>query len=64
MTDLGLARFNDLGAAGAVAAASAITQAGTVMGTVDYMSPEQAFDAADIDHRADIYSLAPLSTSS
>ncbi len=55
VTDLGLARFS--GAAGAASATSGLTQAGGMLGTVDYMPPEQALDATAIDHRADIYSL-------
>jgi len=54
VTDLGLARFASAAVAGA---AGAITQAGSILGTVDYMPPEQAMGATDIDHRADIYSL-------
>jgi eukaryotic-like serine/threonine-protein kinase len=30
---------------------------GFIVGTMDYISPEQSFDAASVDHRADIYSL-------
>jgi response regulator RpfG family c-di-GMP phosphodiesterase/tRNA A-37 threonylcarbamoyl transferase component Bud32 len=34
-----------------------MTQAGTLLGTIDYMAPEQARDASTVDARADIYSL-------
>src|SRR5204862_1802753 len=39
------------------AAADHLTQAGAIMGTPDYLPPEQAVDAASVDHRADVYSL-------
>jgi serine/threonine protein kinase/FixJ family two-component response regulator len=52
VTDLGLARYGR----GALVSNS-LTQAGGVLGTVDYMPPEQAVDSTNLDHRSDIYSL-------
>jgi len=34
-----------------------VTEAGTLLGTVGYMAPEQARDAHDVDARADLWSL-------
>lgn len=34
-----------------------ITEHGTVLGTLDYIAPEQAHDASNVDIRADIYGL-------
>ncbi|KIG13072.1 Serine/threonine protein kinase [Enhygromyxa salina] len=38
----------------------ALTMAGTALGTVTYMSPEQAEDAQNVDHRADLWSIAAV----
>jgi tRNA A-37 threonylcarbamoyl transferase component Bud32 len=57
--DLGLARFAV--AADALAGASetdtGLTHSGWVLGTADYMAPEQALNAKQADHLADVYSL-------
>jgi serine/threonine protein kinase/Leucine-rich repeat (LRR) protein len=54
--DLGLARLESDQAVDA-AANDGLTQTGQVMGTVDYMAPEQAFDTHRADAKADVYSL-------
>ena len=47
--DFGLARYAD--------SITEMTATGTFMGTIDYISPEQALDTRAVDRRADIYSL-------
>jgi Tol biopolymer transport system component/predicted Ser/Thr protein kinase len=54
--DFGLAKVSGE-AADAEAATRVKTSPGVVMGTVAYMSPEQALAEHDIDHRTDLYSL-------
>ncbi len=52
--DMGLAR---LGQNAGDQTAGELTQEGSVMGTPDYMAPEQAEESHTVDIRADIYSL-------
>jgi tRNA A-37 threonylcarbamoyl transferase component Bud32 len=52
--DMGLARI-DPGEAGDIS--SSMTQYGTVVGSVDYIAPEQAMNSHAVDGRADLYSL-------
>jgi serine/threonine protein kinase len=54
--DLGLARLTADGSQ-ADSNEQQMTQAGQVMGTMDFMAPEQAEDMSNVDGRADIYSL-------
>jgi hypothetical protein len=50
--DLGLARFHQLSSL-----EGELTASGVVMGTIDFMAPEQEFDSRGVDIRADLYSL-------
>ena len=52
--DLGLARIHEVEVQ---AAKDGLSRFGDVMGTVDYMAPEQALDSQAADARADLYGL-------
>lgn len=54
--DLGLARLTE-DYSGQTMARERLTQTGMLMGTADYMAPEQADDSHRADHRADLYAL-------
>lgn len=56
----GRALLTDFGVAKALGAGQTMTEVGSVLGTPQYMSPEQAQGKADIDHRSDIYSFGVM----
>jgi eukaryotic-like serine/threonine-protein kinase len=51
VVDFGMARLLE------TESASRLTMRGTLLGTPEYMSPEQAAGSDEVDHRADIYAL-------
>jgi serine/threonine protein kinase len=51
-------KLTDFGLARAESADHGMTMTGAVMGTPDFMPPEQRRDAAEVDHRSDLWSLA------
>ena len=57
ITPEGDAKLLDLGLARALDDETGLTRANTVLGTLDYASPEQLRDAAKADVRSDMYSL-------
>jgi len=54
IVDMGLAKLENKGDEESI---SMLTASASIMGTVDFMSPEQGFSSKNVDGRADIYSL-------
>lgn len=57
VNDSGNVKVMDFGLARSTEERSKLTKSGTIMGTVDYMSPEQARGELTLDFRTDIWSL-------
>lgn len=57
LTREGVVKVSDLGLAKKLTDDSDVTMTGVGMGSPHFLAPEQADDAAHVDHRADIYSL-------
>jgi serine/threonine protein kinase len=53
--DMGLALINE--SATSIAAQEGLTQSGQIMGTIDFMSPEQIMDVRHVAPASDVYSL-------
>jgi serine/threonine protein kinase len=57
VTPTGIAKVSDLGLAGFMDDAEDDPRAGKIVGTADYLSPEQIRNPHDVNKRSDIYSL-------
>src|SRR5207248_9679986 len=57
LTREGVVKILDLGLARVAVAEDSLTPSGMVLGTPDYLAPEQALNAKAADIRADLYSL-------
>ena len=57
LDDTGHVKLLDLGLAFVPGHGDELTDPGQMMGTLDYMAPEQASDSHDVDIRADVYGL-------
>ncbi len=58
LTTDGIPKLTDFGLAKHISTSRHMTVTNAVMGTTDFMAPEQAAGAGDVDHRSDIWSLA------
>ena len=58
LTDDGVPKLTDFGLAKAESRDHTMTMAGAVLGTLDFMPPEQRQDASLVDARSDLWSLA------
>jgi serine/threonine protein kinase len=57
--DFGIAKFEDVGSAGPAGMSAPLTRAGSLIGTLEYMSPEQAM-GNPVDARSDLYSIGVI----
>jgi len=57
VTAEGISKVSDLGLAGFIHDAGNDPRAGKIVGTADYLAPEQIRNAGDVTHLSDIYSL-------